>query len=373
MSAKVQKTNIEMLNAIRADLPATWTDVIPVLSQANFYQYGMALSTQDYVKEANQAFYQLFNKIGLTLFKSGNINNRYGYLKTGSFELGDAVEEIFVGVTKGETFQEFGDAPPPGGPQPNPGRDQFEKFPNNVEPMYHKRNRKDDYPITLAETQARAAMRNTYGLSTLMQLVMGTMYRNNTRDEDIYARQMVSQYFNAPPTGVAFQGSQIVPVARPVDDTTGAAFYRTIQEYTLRLWFNSTAYNAKQVLTSSADSGLYLFLRADILPSLSVDTLSRSFNPDRILTGHPNATNVVPNEVKLWENFGEDYNGQSMDNCLAILCDRDTFQIYQNLLRLTNASNARDLYDNYYLHIWETYAASYFSNCVFFFETTPTP
>ena len=55
-----------------------------------------------------------------------------------------------------------------------------------------------------------------------------------------------------------------------------------------------------------------------------------------------------------------------MKGVLAVLCDREWFQVYDNLTAFTDDYVAAGMYNNYFLNVWKTVSSSPFANAVVF-------
>lgn len=355
-------TNKAMILAMASDPAATWADRIPVDSQTDFEKFGVTLLSEEYQAEYNVFLDQLINKIAMTWIKSATLTNRLAFLRNGEFNLGDVIEEIFVGLVKSYTFD------PAIPPAPYP--DQFEKFIPNVNSMFHRRDRKMYYPITIQYEDMRAAFRNPTGLSGVVERVVGSLYQTNTLDSYIFQKEQFVQYRYLHPAGLPLQSTQFIPTPRPVDNATGAEFYKTVKSAVRKMGFPSNAYNAAQQTLQSGEDGFYMFLLSDIAPSLEVDTLARTFNMGQLTS----RTTPVITEL---DSFGDPLStGENNDDVLAVLMDKRAIGVLNNLFTLRTADNARGLYRNYFLHVWDLHYCSYYQNLVYIVDSAlypPTP
>ena len=60
-------------------------------------------------------------------------------------------------------------------------------------------------------------------------------------------------------------------------------------------------------------------------------------------------------------------------NLTFTVCLKQFFQIFDDLFYVSAFKNEEGLYDNYYLHVWQTYAICPFANAVIFATAKPKP
>lgn len=193
------------------------------------------------------------------------------------------------------------------------------------------------------------------GIARLVEVIISKLYSSANYDEWLFMKQMFYTYRNQ--TDFPLLPDQFQNVPMPVDEDSGKAFYRALKGVAYDLSFANRAYNPKGVMTMSEGEDLALFVRADVLPVLEVDVLASAFNMGQVTSGTPPIIAV--------DNFGTGPTGTEMNDIIAVACDRNWFMIYDNLMTMRTAENARGLYINYYLHIWQTFAASFYANAVF--------
>lgn len=355
--AKTRPTNETLIRLLAQHPDATWAEAIPIDSQTDFEKWGRTLLSSEYEVHYNVFLDQLINRVAVEWIKSATMTNLLAFLRNGEFNLGDAIDEIFVGLVQSHTFDAVGTP------------DQFEKFKPDVHQMFHLRTRKDYYPVTVQYEDMRAAFVRTYGLATVVERIIQSLYESNTRDSYVYQKEGFVQYRFLHPTGLPLQPTQFYYTDRPVDDTTGADFYRTLKTAVRAMRYPSNKYNAAGETLQNLESNFNLFMRADVAPSLEVDTLARTFNNGQL------TSNITPNIVEL-DDFGAplpsnpDWNN---DDVLAVLMPTNAMGVLNNLFTLRTADNARGLYRNYFLHVWDLHYCSYFENVIYILDKAITP
>ena len=92
-----------VLNAIRATASDAYQNTVPLATATNISDVGSAvLSAPSAIR--NEFMSNLYNKIGLTLIDSPVIENEFSFLKKGTLEYGQTIEDIYVGLASAEPY-----------------------------------------------------------------------------------------------------------------------------------------------------------------------------------------------------------------------------------------------------------------------------
>lgn len=323
-----------------------WIDNVPAQSRVDYDANGLAIGKDEYEPTWNNVLSSLLNKIAKSIIQSGIMSDPLSQFRRGNFGmLGDTLEQIFVGLVKAATYN----------PNYEDGTPWKTEKPN-VDSMFHRNPRREVFKQTLYRDDLAKAFRTEGGLSTLVNTIIGAMTSSNIAAQYIWAKRVLYTYITAP--DVPLLATQTRPVDMVVDSATGDAFIIALKQAILDLRFNSTLYNPKAAATSTTPDRLALFVHKNVLPTLEVKTLAGAFNIGQMSVDVP----IIP-----LDNFG----GQT--NTLAVLCDRDFFLIFNQMLRFEQIYNPEKLYTNVWLHVWEQYCASYYHNAILFNSNTPVP
>jgi hypothetical protein len=109
------------------------------------------------------------------------------------------------------------------------------------------------------------------------------------------------------------------------------------------------------ILTLTRKSEQVLILDVATDTSVSVDVLASLFN---MSVAEFNDTRKI-----VIDTFPD-------ENMIGALVDEQFFQIYDDMFVFDSFKNAETLYDNYYLHVWQTYAYSILVNAVAFMKAS---
>lgn len=329
----VPRSNLEICRRLWPLMSDTFKARIPEPTQAELAKWGLMITSDEFQKEGNEFIDALINRIGAVKIRQKLLTNKLAPFKKESINYGDTIEEIFVDIVKGHSYD------------PVNALDQFEKFKPDVQSMFHKQNSHLYYVITIQFESLRKAFTSDGGLARLVDAAIGSVHSSASYDEYVIMKNMFSTYINAP--DMPLRPDQTVTTTLPVDEASGKAFYKDLLGGVSAIEFASRGFNPAQVMTRADPGEMALFVKASIIPTLNVDVLSAAFNRNDI----PPAG--VP--IITLDDFGD-----NTDDTIAILTHRDWFMVHPVLQTTRRAENARCLYWNYYLHKWDYFSASYF-------------
>ena len=92
-----------VLNAIRATSSSAYQTTVPMATASNITDVGNAVMAAPSAIR-NEFAANLFNKIGMTLIDSPVIENEFSFLKKGTLEYGQSIEDIYVGLVHGQEY-----------------------------------------------------------------------------------------------------------------------------------------------------------------------------------------------------------------------------------------------------------------------------
>lgn len=102
--AKAQGTDIStILNELRATASSAYQDTIPRATADTIVDVGQAVIKAPQTIR-NEFMENLYNKIGLTLVDYPVVNNKLDFLKKGTLEFGQTIEDIYVGLAKAQPY-----------------------------------------------------------------------------------------------------------------------------------------------------------------------------------------------------------------------------------------------------------------------------
>ena len=365
MAKRIAVTNLnastyDIINAIRSNANYEYQSLVPEVNKAqDLPKVGEIL--YGYPALANQFINSLVNRIALVKIKSAVFNNAYAELKKGYLEFGETVEEVFVGIATAREFSV----------EKAEKREHKRTLPD-VRTAFHAINWKVQYPITIQQEDLRMAFTSVSGVQDLIAKIVDSVYTGAEYDEFLLFKYLLIK---------AIAHGKMHPVKIGDGSMTEAAV--AFRGMSNQLTFMSNKYNADGVTTTTSKKDQYIFMDSMYNASYDVNVLASAFNMDRAdFTG----------KLKLiddWTSFDNDrfstiFEASDMiepvtdeelalmGDVVSVLVDQEWFQVYDNLMTMTEAQVASGMYWNYFLNVWKTVSSSPFSNAVVFVKESAT-
>lgn len=354
----LQASTLDILNVIRQNASYEYQQMVPVVAQASEIPAvgDIILGTPAF---ANQFINALVNRIAFVAITSKTYNNPYEKFKKGYLTTGETIEEVFVELTKVREFNvEKAEAR------------EFKRTLPDVRTAFHAMNWRVQYPITIQDEDLRMAFVSLDGVTDLIQRIIGQVYTSANYDEYLLFKYLLIK---------AVSHGKMAPVAVNASDIHNAAVsFRAVSN---GMTFMSTKYNDAQVHTITDKADQYIFMSADFNAQFDVNVLASAFNMDKadfmgkleLIDDWTSFDNerfeiIRANSTALEEVTAEEL--ALMGDVIAVLVDKEWFQVYDNLNRMTDKQVASGMYWNYFYNVWKTVSSSPFSNAVVFVKNT---
>ena len=337
--------NADLLNAVRAEASQAYKDAVPVATPYNLQDVGNPI--MQYQAVANEFIDALVNKIVMQLIRRRLWTNPLGILKRGEMPLGTDIEEIHTNPAAAKAY----DGTETG------MEDILKMHKPDTEAVYYRLNRQDKYVVTINNEQLRGAFTTWGQLENLIGQITDSLYNGNTIDEFQYTKALAGD-------AVAANKIRSIPVPYPNTEANSKDFMKTLRSTSMLFTFPSTNYNNYVLnggtvprVTWTPVQDQVILIRADVASEIGVELLAGVFN---LSYADYSARQIVV------DNFND-------DKTLAVLADKDSFVIYEQLRQFTNFFNASSLGWQYYYHAWDLFAMSPFYNCVALTAAPPAP
>lgn len=333
--------SIELLNTIRDNASDQYRERIPEATQNNIETIQNAMLSQDNVVVANEFASMLLNMVVKQVIHNKLFSDPLKSLKKGEKPLGDTVEEIYANFLKAESYDPS-------------GADLLQRKLPDVKAVYHRMNRQDKYKVTISRQQLSKAFTSYEKLGSFVQSIINQLFNSSELDEFILMKNLIK-------IALDNNAMKIVPVADPLAGATEAKeFIKTVKTVSGDMVFPSANNNA--------------YLTAQSTDTVPITTFSRKDEQILILD---NATNVSVDVDVLASVFNmsvAEFNDTRKiiidafpdPSIRAAIVDEQFFQVFDDLVYFSNFRNEEGLYDNYYLHIWQTLSYSILVNAVAF-------
>lgn len=332
---------ITILNTIRDNASSAYTSRVPEATKANIEAIQTAIVGDDDVAVANEFCSLLMNKVVKAVFHHKMFSNPLKVLKKGKKPLGDGIEEIYANFLKGEAYDPT-------------GANLLNRTLPDVKVVYHRMNRQDQYPVTISRQALTKAFKSYENLETFMNGIIQSVYNSAELDEFIIMKKLLAK-------AIEDGAVKTVTVSDPSSSQANATkFVKEVKKVSNLMQFPSDQFNGylgvqevdtKPITTFAKHSEQVLILDTSTDVDIAIDVLAAAFN----------MSVAEFNECKkiIIDVFPD-------AKIRAMLVDEAFMQIYDDLYTITNFHNPKGLYDNYYLHVWQTMAYSPLVNAVAF-------
>lgn len=335
----------EILNTIRDNASSDYQARIPEATRDNLESIRYAMIGDDNIMIANEFMTSLLNKLVKSVVHTKLFTNPLKSLKKGLKPLGDTIEEIYNNFIKGGAFDQTGTG-------------LLDRHLPDTKTVYHRMNYQLQYPVTVSRDILSKAFMSYDALETYINDLINQLYNSAELDEYANMKQLLKSAFDK-------NAVVKVAVADPItSEANGKAFIKTVKTISSLMTFPKEEFNGYLTAQSTDDVPIKTFSRkneqvliidsaTDI--SVGVDVLASAFNMS-VVEFNDTKKIVIDTFPDL--------------NIRAMLVDEAFFQIYDDLFNITSFYNAKGLYTNYYLNVWQTQAFSILVNAVAFIVGT---
>lgn len=338
---------IKLLNTVRYGNSQQYKDRIPVATQDNLESIRFAMTSDENIMVANEFTSSLLNKLVRSELITKRFENPLKSLKKGKKPLGDTVEEIYVNFIKAEAYN--GDV-----------QTLLKRHLPDVKAVYHRMNSQLKYPVTISRADLYKAFSSWDNLESFIRGIIDKLYTSAELDEYLNTKQLIKSALDN-------NAVKVVTIKDPVlSEANGKEFIKTIKTVSGLMPFPSDKYNSyleaqnvdkESIITLTRKKEQVLILDVATDTSVSVDVLASLFN---MSVAEFNDTRKI-----VIDTFPD-------ENLRAFLVDEQFFQIFDDLFYFDNFKNPETLYDNYYLHTWQTFAYSILVNGIAFMVGSDT-
>lgn len=334
---------VTVLNTIHANASAVYQDRIPEATRTNLEDIRFAMISDDNVMVVNEFMGTLLNKLVKSVVHTKRFQNPLKSLKKGKKPLGDTVEEIYNNFIKGQKYD------------PTAGATELmQRSLPDTKTLYHRMNLQMKYPITVSREILSKAFASWDALENYINDVIAQLYNSAELDEFVNMKQLFKSAMDA-------NAMKVISVADPLlGEAEGKEFIKAVKTVSNLMQFPNSDFNAyltaqntdpKPIVTFSRKNEQVLIISAAADTSVSVDVLASTFN---MSVADFNDTRKIV------------IDAFPSDTVRAALVDEAFFQIYDDLFLIKSFDNGVSVYENYWLHVWQTMAYSILVNAVVF-------
>lgn len=332
---------INILNTIRDNASTAYQDRIPEATQNNIIAIQEVMTDPSQAVVTNEFIGTLLNMIIKQVIIDKNFSDPLQSLKKGKKPLGDTIEEIYVNFLKAKQYDPT-------------GAELLQRNLPDVKTAYHRMNRQDKYKVTVSPDELFKAFSSYDKLEIFIAKIINTLYNSSELDEFILMKQLIKQAYDQ-------NALKVVEIPDPLaSEQNGKAFIKTVKTVSGDMVFPNSNNNAWLTAQSTDNIPLITFSKKSEQVLILDNATDVSINVD-VLASIFNMTVAQFNETRkiVIDAFPD-------PDIRAALVDEQFFQVFDDLVYFKKWENAEGLYDNYYLHIWQTLAFSPLVNAVVF-------
>lgn len=298
------------------------------------------LATQEgtsFANTANQFLDALVNKIVYQKVERMDFTNPFKKYDSYPVNFGDTIENVFVELPKGYTFDK--DA-----------TDPFTKFVPNVKTLYATINYELQYPVTIQDNLLRRAAINEYGFQNLIENILGTLNVSKDIDEYFATLRMLNN-----PALYANGFEELTYPANSTDEEKAKILTKKIVDVTTDFQLPKTDNNALKVMTVSKKSDILLIIKKNLLNSINLDYLAGVYNLEKVDL----LKNILTVDTFVTKNESGVAQGEDID---FVILDVNGFDNHVALQDGGLIYNPRGKYTNHFMNLWKIMAFKYWAN-----------
>lgn len=338
-----EASNVDFINAIRAEQSMSYQERIPPADQGNVRE--VLKNLQSNTPMWNSFMDSLVNRIGSVVARNMVWSNPLAQFKQGMMSFGDTIEEVQLGMIKAHSYDAN---------RESMEIELFSTAPIPSQSSFHHTTREDVYPFTVNESQLQRAFLDEGGLSDFVNKMMSAPVTSDNWDEFLATCELISQYEAY--TDGFYHVKVGDPFAADIDDAgrEGIAkdILRKIRAFNSLLKFPSTLYNAAHMPTFAQPGEMIFITTPEVHSLIDVDALAAAFNTDRMDV--ENRIIDIPRD-----KFG-------LDTAVGLLTTKDFFVLADTKIENTSMYNPGNLSTKFFFHHWEILSASRFVPAILF-------
>lgn len=373
-----------VLNAIRSTSSSAYQSTVPLATASNIKDVGAAVLNAP-VAIRNEFMSNLYNKVGLTLIDSPVIENEFSFLRKGTLEYGQMIEDIYVGLASAEPYitgMHDGDT---GYPDPF----TIKKLPHFS--AFYSTILSRQYQVTRHLTDLKKAFHNGGGVEQFVAGMMNALVSGENYDDMRATIGLIARQIEEAQLATNFKGNvhlitdynakygKTVTAENAFNDQAFIQYFANqLKKYSKRLRHVRTDMNIAGVQQTLPQSKQRIMMLEDITVDFDTNLLAWAYHADKFLLngideidawysiGADNATppTVSPEDIKIKSKFST-AAGKSTQ-CVAMIYDVDMIKIYNKERVASDQANNKGNYWNMFMSLEDIYACSPYKNFVCF-------
>lgn len=300
-----------------------------------------------YAPLMNEFLDYVVNKLIFQVVESKMYTNKYSLLKKEGFPLGTDYEYQYINPAEGRAYSlALGDT-------------LLNRKKPDVKVQYYRRNREEQFFVTIPEPLLRGAYTTWEQLDDFIQGTIRSLYSGNEISEQNLVKFLLVESVNQDiirtkeidwnlATDAGEAGKNLIKASRQlaIDFTFPSSDFNNYQAYAAANGIDDPT----PAITWVENEDVVIFITSEALVNTEVETLAGAFN----LNETDFKQKIVP--VDRFAYYDKAL-GQTVanDNIIAIIADRKAFEYRDNFTQASDFFNAAGLYRNHYLTVFQTY------------------
>jgi hypothetical protein len=381
--AKAQGLDLSVvLNAIRATSSSAYQTTVPMATASNIKDVGAAVLNAP-VAIRNEFMQNLYNKVGLTLIDSPVIENEFAFLKKGTLEYGQMIEDIYVGLAQAEPYitgMSDGEYPDPF---------SIKKLPHYS--AFYSTILSRQYQVTRHLTDLRKAFHTGGGVEQFVAGMMNALVSGENLDDMRASIALIARQIEEAQTVSNFKGNvHLLTDYNAIYGKTLTAenaftdrdflryFANQLKKWSKRLRHVRTDLNIAGVQQTLPMSRQRIMMIEDITVDFDTELMAWAYNSNKFLldgvdeidtwysigADHASPPTVSPNDIQIKSAFTTADGGSTQ--CVAVIYDPDMVKIYNKERVASDQANNKGNYWNMFMSLEDIYACSPYRNFVCF-------
>jgi hypothetical protein len=370
-----------VLNAIRATSSSAYQNTVPMATASNITDVGAAVLNAP-VAIRNEFMTNLYNKVGLTLIDSPVVENDFSFLKKGTLEYGQMIEDIYVGLAQAEPYvtgMNNGEYPDPFAIKKLP---HFSAFYSTILSR--------QYTVTRHLTDLKKAFHTGGGVEQFVAGLMNALVSGENWDDMRATIGLLARQIESVQTAPNFKGNvhlitdynakygKTVTADNAFNDQGFIKYFANqLKKYSKRMRHVRTDMNVAGVEQILPQSKQRIIMLEDITVDFDTELLAWAYHADKFLLNgideidswytigadHTATPVVSPESIKRKSTFK---TGSGSTMCVAMIYDVDMVKIYNKERVASDQANNKGNYWNMFMSLEDIYACSPYKNFVCF-------
>lgn len=357
-NVKVERA-VKVFNDARNQASEQYIGAVPQATVESDFSRAFAPIVK-YTTFMNEFLDYVVNKLVFQTVESKMYENKFSMLRKEGFPLGTDYENNYINPAVARKYSiELGDT-------------LLNRRRPDVKTQYYRRNREDQFWLTIPEPLLRGAFTQWEQLDDFITGAIRSLYSGNAIKEQTLVKTLFVDGVND-----EIIRTQEIAGYNETSDPEGSAkkLIKAVRTLTYNFTFPSSQYNnwaayaaangledSTPAVTWVENNDIMVFIRTSALVNAEVDSLAAAFN----LTEGDFRARVIPvDSFSYTTDAGETV---SNDKIITIVTDRKAYEYRDNLTQASDFFNSAGLYRNHYLTVFQTYGINVCADAVALME-----